>query len=283
MLKSLLPKEHLSHFMVSLIPLLAIQILLRVPTLLMMVQLSASQSRRVMHSIVCFHVSACRTLHLSFCFKGTEDVSGINELIFTSPDLQPGRHTIKITYNGNDTSVPLVVDYFDVVTNPSSSSDLSIPSSISVSSSPEPTASTNSATTVKPTHKVLDHNVVIGAVLGVIFILTAVVSGLIWWLRYQRRQRSRVYDASLDREYAIDPFRVPNDSTNVNPPTMKEASSSQHSALGLVLGPLSPPLGLPIGAAPPKIVLHEDSGIRMIPGDRVEARIVNIPPGYSPS
>ena len=174
-----------------------------------------------------------------------------------------------------------MVDYFYVVTNPSSSSDSSIPSSASISSPSTPSTSTNSAATVDSVHKVLDHGVIIGIVLGGTFMLIAMVGAVVWWARYRRQQRTQVYDARLDRGFDVEPLRPPHWSINLTSRSMTEASSSQHSPLSPVLSPLSPSSGYPIGASP-TILQHKDSGIRMAPGDE-EAEIVNIPPGYSPS
>jgi hypothetical protein len=227
------------------------------------------------------HVLANPAIRLAFFSIVTETVAGINELIFTSPDLQPGKHTINITYNGNKSNVPLVVDYFYVVTNPSSSSDSSIPSFVSISSPSTPSASTNSAATINSTHKGLNNGMIIGIVLGGTVMLIAMVGAILWWRRYWRRQRTQVYDARLARGFDVQPLRPPHWSVSLTSPSMTEASS-QRFTLSPVLSPLSPSSGPPIGMTSPTILQHKDSGIRMAPGDE-EAEVVNIPPGYSPS
>uniref|UniRef100_A0A0W0G672 Uncharacterized protein n=1 Tax=Moniliophthora roreri TaxID=221103 RepID=A0A0W0G672_MONRR len=210
-----------------------------------------------------------------------------NQLLFTSPALQPGRHEMVITFTGvrqsNEFIHSLTIDYF-YVTGSSRRSE-----------------SNNSGTPIVP---------IVGGVVGGVVGL-AIIIGLIWLFvkrstkKYPEQVTSRHYSSTpFDSQttYASPGFIVPPQPPSPQPHTATPVFSpySPTSQPLMMSGPTSPPSSVPTGSttthstnlnqnrmdlkdAQRNAVLnnvveirHQDGGIRY------PQQVVNIPPSYTP-
>ena len=262
---------------------------------------------------------------VSFRLNGLSDGDSAgslsNQIFFTTPDLKPGRHSISVSFQGNSTTTPLILDYL-LVGNSTSTAD---PSPSTPSSSPQPGDQT--------TKKAVPIAAIIGGVIGGILVFATII-GLIFCLRRRKRAvRPLSLDLANDEfpatfpQVEVTPFHSPtapgmggytrtNNSypsfSQYNHPTLASNSESAHSASGAQGSdgiPDSVYGGIvrnqaPSGSYQPsrkrqeaamanpsthsvflegsntsRVVLHEDSGLR-IPH---EPAVIDVPPTYTAS
>ncbi|KAF8880169.1 hypothetical protein BD779DRAFT_1100045 [Infundibulicybe gibba] len=127
-----------------------------------------------------------------------------NQVLFTSPTLNPGPHSLEVTHQGNATTPPLVLDHFIVANNVTTPS---VPPVASASSQP-PAVSSTAATTSTSTNKP-STSVPIGAIVGGAIGGIAVLCLAAFLLR--RRIRHRF---GTDRDNTSTPHLMPFDATS---------------------------------------------------------------------
>jgi hypothetical protein len=118
-----------------------------------------------------------------------------NQNLFTSPTLDPGQHTVTVTFNGDPdiNAVPLTVDYFEVATNPSGQH-------VGNNTSNNGDPGISSSNSNKP--KV---GAIVGGIIGAIVLLA--LFGCAVWLFLRRRRQSRGVHEYEGKPYNSSPFR----------------------------------------------------------------------------
>ncbi|GLB39931.1 hypothetical protein LshimejAT787_0704410 [Lyophyllum shimeji] len=120
-----------------------------------------------------------------------------NQAFFTTPDLTPGPHTLRVTYNGADgPATPLTLDYL-YVTN------TSITNPASAGSTDTPNGSHNSSSSKTPV------GAVVGGVIGGLAALVALVVLLFLWRRRRRAVQAKSApepSSSSGATYEVTPF-----------------------------------------------------------------------------
>ncbi|KAF8880167.1 hypothetical protein BD779DRAFT_1676044 [Infundibulicybe gibba] len=143
---------------------------------------------------------------VSFSFhSSTQNLT--NQVFFTSPTLNPGLHSLKVTHQGNATTPPLVLDHFIVANNVATPS-LQVPPV--ASASPQPPAMSSTVATTSASANKLGTSVPIGAIIGgavggiAVFCLAAVL--------LRRRIRHRRFVTNHDN--TATPHLMPFDATS---------------------------------------------------------------------
>jgi hypothetical protein len=246
--------------------------------------------------------------------------TSINQLLFTSPQLDATTpHTIMVMYTGDSStdSETLVVDYFDITTLSLNLDDGGTGSGTTVdgqsSSVPGPSAPGAMGPRIVKVAEIASGVVAAGVILAVLAVITWVIK-----LRECRRQpRHWLTGSGESPSHAlglVEPFLTidlnaqPRSSatmTETSPPAPGTAStatgkSNAHSSMSMTsTNGHSPPssasaLLASIRSSPPNstgtqsqapslrptIVLHQDSGMRVMP-EHVGREVIEIPPGYS--
>ncbi|KAF8880165.1 hypothetical protein BD779DRAFT_1099932 [Infundibulicybe gibba] len=204
-----------------------------------------------------------------------------NQVLFKSPTLNPGPHSLKVTHQGNATTPPLVLDHF-VVSGPTPSLQGSPVASASLQ--PPSTSSAVATSTNKPSTSVPIGAIVGGAVGGIaVLCLTAF---LLW--RYIRQKR--FHDNS-----AAPPYLLPFDATSSVPPAAEAGNRTLKAHRFPIVDPpgLNPdkPSGLDDPDAAPQVenfnqrdpplrtpsmeTVHEDRGARSVTDG-----VADPPPSY---
>ncbi|KAJ7685467.1 hypothetical protein DFH06DRAFT_1074925 [Mycena polygramma] len=243
-----------------------------------------------------------------------------NMVLFTTPSVANGLHSLVMTYGGDAAHTPLVVSGFYVT-----SSNGTLPSTSSVSSpaaSPSPSSSSVALTLPAPRHS--STAAIAGGVVGGLLLL-ALATGLALWLRKRNRQQQAMEASTAPRPMDMINGEAPplahlthaqyNYSPVPRPPLLlpeaagssggyTETTSSQGgssysgdtqlsggSRTGLVasqetaLGKIARETAATRHAGHAEdvvLVRHEDSGLRLAQSDPPGPRIVDLPPGYTP-
>lgn len=124
-------------------------------------------------------------------------ISVINAVVFTTPDLTPGSHNIRVTYLGSNLTTPLALKHLlitNVTTSDFDSNTISTASDVASSSNPTAIAYSNAlAAHPRPFSKATLIGTTVGGVTAVILLVTGVV--LYWRRRKIRRSRSLVVES----------------------------------------------------------------------------------------
>ena len=247
-----------------------------------------------------------------FVIPGHGSVTEYNQVLFQTPEVESGQHSLVVTYQGNSNQAPLVLDWLYVVNGsvPQLSGSPSSSSTPSSSSAAADQTFTPTFPSTTPKHTV-STGIIVGAAIGGIIVL-AVLGFLIWFL--SRRHSGNTRDIQtidefeqLPRPYADHPpTTVPSSWMTSRSPDGSSSEPSFHPGFSLVydsapyaqphidndpfaskhqLLPVNPAPSLPSAVSvtdtshsEPVVVLHEDSGLRV-----TQAPIVDVPPTYTPS
>ena len=122
-----------------------------------------------------------------------------NQILFQAGQLSSGQHKLVVTYTGNSTTAPLVLNYFVQEGAASSTSSSNAPTSTSSSSSTSNVGSSSSSTTIdrKPT------GAIIGGVIGGLVLIS-----LLLGLFFIRRRNNRRVQTLSEKSYIDTPLEV---------------------------------------------------------------------------
>ncbi|KAF8880164.1 hypothetical protein BD779DRAFT_1676040 [Infundibulicybe gibba] len=217
-----------------------------------------------------------------------------NQVFFTSPTLNPGPHSLKVTYRGNNATPPLTLSHL-VVANNVSKTSLQVPPVASASSQPPAVSSTAATSTNKP-----NASTPIGAIVGGVIGGIAVIC-LTAFLLWRRNRQLKISRKRSGTDTATPPHLTPFD-VMPSEPAMAEASKRIPKAhhFSTVNPPefdpyllLDRPSGIddvdatpraqdlnrrePSLGVPPVETVHEDRGARSANTDEA----VDPPPSYA--
>ncbi|KAF8873188.1 hypothetical protein BD779DRAFT_1679331 [Infundibulicybe gibba] len=165
-------------------------------------QIASTQST----SNAIYSVDKAKPVPFSFHASTAANIS--NQLLFTSPTLNPGPHSLEVIHQGNATTPPLVPDHF-VVTNNVSTPPLQVPPAASASASSPPSAA--------PSANKPNTSVPIGAIVGGIIGGIAVFCLAAFLLR--RRTRHKRF--GTDHDNTATPHFMPFNTTSSGPTAAK--------------------------------------------------------------
>ncbi|TFY77126.1 hypothetical protein EWM64_g6884 [Hericium alpestre] len=220
----------------------------------------------------------------SFIIPGHGFLGEFNQQYFTTPDMPDGNHTLVVTYQGDASHAPMILEFFYVANG---TQDGLVPTA---SSSIAPIATQ----TGDNHHRGLQGSALTGAVVGIVLGTLALVGCVIafYFLRRRRRVAGPHHDSLLepsDAEAAARPFypgsALGRSENDLRPEPFREMSRVSASLTkGLPPLPTSrPPESHGAGAAAAtsstdvQFVHHADSGVRINGANAV----VDIPPSYS--
>ena len=128
-----------------------------------------------------------------------------NQVLFRTGQLPYGQHKLVVTYNGNNITVPLALNYLVLFGAPSSNTPTSTSSSIPSGSLSNPSPSSSTTTHRKPTEAIIG-----GAMGGLVLILLLLI--MFFFVRSRCSRRSQALSAMTSTDPLPDvvtPFTVP--------------------------------------------------------------------------
>ncbi|KAI3601318.1 hypothetical protein WG66_013255 [Moniliophthora roreri] len=198
---------------------------------------------------------------------GTSPTNYFNELLFTTPKLSPGPHTINLTLTDGrspqNLTQGLTIDYFFVTVSDNSSQLNAIPES----------NSSFSTSRHKPVGAIVGG--VIGGILGAALLGLGAFFLFKWWRKRNTRGKyHEIIPFDTESTTSYNPARFSVDSKRSRFERETSASASPSAASPSAASPSAAP-------AEPTVVErhHEDSGVRYPP----QSVVVDVPPNYTES